>query len=427
MNTLRQRQLRNLWIPWVATMVLACFSNAGAQASYRVTDLGTEGTVNLGCAMSVNNQGWTEVMAQNLTAGQQDNIFGQLLSGRAFIDVGGFKTDLGTLGGSNTSMNWGQINDVGQVVGFSETSVADPNGEDVCGFGTHVKCLPFLWQSSVMSALPTLGGNNGEASGINNHGQIVGFAETAAVDSGCSPNLIRSPVMWKNGKPQALPTVDKDPDGMANGINDQGQIVGFTGTCGAALHAVSWEGNTVTALPDFGTGAIAQFINGPGQIAGIVGSADNTTQYGALWQNGELTSLGLLPGDFGGLASGINNRGQIVGSNFDSNFSWSHGFLWENGVMIDLNTLIPASANLYVTMANEINERGQISGMAIVISGPDAGNIHAFLASPARQSLGRSVADVVHTRPTSSASADRESANLSQQRSPRFGLIHFAR
>ena len=136
------RQLRNLWIPWVATMVLACFSNAGAQASYRVTDLGTEGTVNLGCAMSVNNQGWTEVMAQNLTAGQQDNIFGQLLSGRAFIDVGGLKTDLGTLGGANTSMNWGQINDVGQVVGFSETTVADPNGEDVCGFGTHLEMSP---------------------------------------------------------------------------------------------------------------------------------------------------------------------------------------------------------------------------------------------------------------------------------------------
>ena len=220
-------------------------------------------------------------------------------------------------------------------------------------------------------------------------GQIAGFAETSEVDSGCSPNLIRSPVMWKNGNPQALPTVDNDPDGMANGINEAGQAVGFTGTCGAALHAVSWEKNTVTALPDFGTGAIAQFINGPGQIAGTVGSADNTTQYGALWQNGTVTSLGLLPGDFGGLASGINNRGQIVGSNFDSNFSWSHGFFWENGVMTDLNTLIPASANLYVTMANEINERGQISGMAIVLSGPDAGNIHAFLATPAQANLGQ--------------------------------------
>ncbi|MGB8771930.1 MAG: hypothetical protein WCC92_20115 [Candidatus Korobacteraceae bacterium] len=31
----------------------------------------------------------------------------------------------------------------------------------------------------------------------------------------------------------------------------------------------------------------------------------------------------------------------------------------------DLNTLFPASASLFATMANKINERGQISGMAI--------------------------------------------------------------
>lgn len=49
--------------------------------------------------------------------------------------------------------------------------------------------------------------------------------------------------------------------------------------------------------------------------------------------------------------------------------------------MTDLNTLFPASSNLCAVMANKINERGQISGMAIVLSGSDAGNIHAFLAT----------------------------------------------
>jgi hypothetical protein len=53
--------------------------------------------------------------------------------------------------------------------------------------------------------------------------------------------------------------------------------------------------------------------------------------------------------------------------------------------MTDLNTLFPASSNLFATMANKINERGQISGMAIVLSGPDAGNIHAFLATAVNQ------------------------------------------
>jgi probable HAF family extracellular repeat protein len=430
MSTLRRS--RNFWILWVTTVVLACLSNAVAQASYKVTDLGAEGSDNLGCAMSVNNEGWTEIMAGSLPPGQQDNIFGTLLNGRALIDVAGFKFDLGTLGGPNSWMNWGEINDFGQIVGYSETAVPDPNGEDICGFGTHLTCSPFLWQFFHMSALPTLGGNNGQASAINNRGQIVGFAENGTVDSSCQPgrtnNRIQLPVLWEKSnhgtyKAQPLPT-GSDPDGDAFWINDQGQAVGDTGTCGdATVHAVSWENGIVSPpLPDFGTGAIAQGNNNRGQIVGTVGSADNTTQYGALWQNGVLTNLGILPGDFGGLASGINDRGQVVGSNFDSNFNWSHGFIYEDGVMTDLNTLFPASSNLFAVMANKINERGQISGMAIVRSGPDAGNIHAFLATPAHQSMGKSVAEVAPTRPKSNLPA-----NAGEQHLQRFGLVHLGR
>jgi probable HAF family extracellular repeat protein len=96
----------------------------------------------------------------------------------------------------------------------------------------------------------------------------------------------------------------------------------------------------------------------------------------------------------------------VVGSNWDSHFNWSHAFIWQNHVMTDLNTLFPASSNLFAVMANKINERGQISGMAIVQTGPDAGNIHAFLATPVNASLGRSMADVAPTRPNSNLSAN---------------------
>ncbi len=74
-------------------------------------------------------------------------------------------------------MNWGETNDRGQIVGYSETDVLDPNGEDVCGSHTHLMCLPSLWQLFHMSALQTLGGNNGQASATNNRGQIAGFAK----------------------------------------------------------------------------------------------------------------------------------------------------------------------------------------------------------------------------------------------------------
>jgi probable HAF family extracellular repeat protein len=197
--------------------------------------------------------------------------------------------------------------------------------------------------------------------------------------------------------------VGSDPDGVAFGINNQGQAVGYSGTCTAANHAVLWENGTANSLPNLGVeGALAVGINDQGQIVGQVASADSTAAYGALWQNPPnytITSLNTLPGDFYSFAEGINNQGQIVGSTQLENGDWSHAFIWQDGVMTDLNTLFPAGSNLYATMANSINEHGQISGMANVLSGPNAGKIHAFLATPVNASVGKSVADVARTQP----------------------------
>jgi hypothetical protein len=90
--------------------------------------------------------------------------------------------------------------------------------------------------------------------------------------------------------------------------------------------------------------------------------------------------------------------------------------------MTDLNTLFPASSNLYATMANEINDKGQISGMAIVVSGPQAGNIHAFLATPVNASVGKSIADVARTQPKITLPA-----NVGKQLLRRSGLGRFER
>jgi probable HAF family extracellular repeat protein len=391
--------LRNFWIPWVATIVLGCFSDAVAQVRYQVEDLGTLNDGYFGCTMGVNNHGWTETQYGLLDAGK-------LVKGRVAINVEGFTFPLPTLGGPN---NWdnpfgGEINDRGEAVGYSETDVLDPNGEDVCGFGTHLTCRPFLWRNGQMSALPMLGGNNGQASAMNNHGQITGFAENGIVDSTCPANAtnnrIALPVIWEDGKPRALSTVGTDPDGEANAINEHGQAVGYSGNCSTALHAVLWGKNgTALPLPDLGTGGFAFGINNQGQIVGDVASPDGTTFYAALWRNGAITNLHTLPGDFAAIASGINDKGQVVGSTLDSSFNWSQAFIWENGVMNGLSTLFPASSNLYPTMANQINERGQIVGMATVLSGPHTGETHAFLATPVDERIDKSIADVATTQP----------------------------
>jgi probable HAF family extracellular repeat protein len=215
--------------------------------------------------------------------------------------------------------------------------------------------------------------------------------------------------LWKKGQAQPLPLVGTDPDGFANGINDQGQAVGYSGNCTTAIHAVLWENGTAFPLPDLGQprSNYAFAINNLGQIVGKVRSADGTHFVAALWQpDGTLTIHEPLPGDLDAFATGINNRGQVVGNDFDSNFNWSHGFIWQNGVMTDINTLISGDSNLLVISASNINERGQISGMATVVNGPDAGNIHAYLATPVDASIGTSMADVARTHPKSNLPAN---------------------
>jgi probable HAF family extracellular repeat protein len=106
-----------------------------------------------------------------------------------------------------------------------------------------------------------------------------------------------------------------------------------------------------------------------------------------------------------------------VGSTWDSNFDWTHAFIYQNGVLTDLNTLMPADSNLYATMGNKINERGQISAMARVVTGPDAGNIHAILLTPVNESIGKSIADVARTHPKTNLPA-----NVGDQLVHRFGL-----
>ena len=82
----------------------------------------------------------------------------------------------------------------------------------------------------------------------------------------------------------------------------------------------------------------------------------------------------------------------------------------------DLNTLIPEDSNLYIIAASNINESGQISGMATVQRGPHTGEIHAYLLTPVDRRIGASMADFARTHPHSILSA-----NACSHSSQRFG------
>ncbi len=146
---------------------------------YRALNLGDlSGTASEG--NTINNIGWA-IGAANQAGNTTEH---------ATVWIYGLRFDLGTLGGPNSDVQWPNKNDHGQITGFSETAALDPYGESwsctaftPTGIPTGHVCTGFVWQYGVMNSLPTLGGNNGFASGENNLGQIVGWAETQVHDS----------------------------------------------------------------------------------------------------------------------------------------------------------------------------------------------------------------------------------------------------
>jgi probable HAF family extracellular repeat protein len=301
-------------------------------------------------------------------------------------------SDLGTLGGTNSIAF--ATNTRGEAVGEAETSLSDPNGEDFCGFGTHLQCLPFRSQNGVMVPLPTLGGNNGGVNQINSRGEAVGFAENAIPDTGCpAPQVLHfEPVIWENTTALKLPTYDGDPDGAALAINDHGLAVGSSGACASfspvllnlqAIHALLWDKGKPLDLGNLGGptgqagGNIAWGINNRNEVIGVSDLPGDSTFHAFRWTKATgMQDLGTLPGDVASSGSGINDAGIVVGLSLDAKFN-GRAFLWRNGNMTDLNTLAPTSP-LFLLSACSINFQGQITGLGVT----STGDLHAYLAIP---------------------------------------------
>lgn len=63
------------------------------------------------------------------------------------------------------------------------------------------------------------------ANAINNRGEVAGVTEDNTPDPNCVLPLVLhfEPVIWRNGQAEQLPTIQGDPDGFANTVNDTGQ------------------------------------------------------------------------------------------------------------------------------------------------------------------------------------------------------------
>jgi len=242
--------------------------------------------------------------------------------------------------------------------------------------------------------VPTLGGNNGDVSAINNAGIVLGFAETAVHDTSCiAPQVLGTEAFqWDadSGEIRVLAPLQGDTVTAAFDMNQHGNAVGASGICGqglaltSALHAVIWRNSSPTDLGSLG-GSYGNLGNSINNHVHVVGQSDlpgDTTTHGFLWtEDRGIQDLGTLPGDVSSSANQINDHGRVAGQSCDAAGN-CRAVIWQDGAITDLNSLIPADSTLFLLSATAINSHGQIAGSAF---DQNTGAIVPFLATPCNE------------------------------------------
>lgn len=252
------------------------------------------------------------------------------------------------------------INDRGQIVGYY-------TGPGQTGFLYNGGNYSTLDDPLATSA--TVG------QGINNQGRIVGYYRTGIHENG---------FLYSGG---IYTTLDGPGfgDHQATGINDKGQIVGFTNSGSSGTHSFIYKDGNYTLLDHpladrpFDTTA-AFGINNRSQVVGYFQNGSGI--HGFFYDKDNYTNLDYpVVGSVATVAYGINDSGQIVGKYQDANLA-VHGFLYDHGNYTTVDDPLAWFGRASGSYAVGINNRGQIVGSYDYYDG----GVHlasGFLATPA--------------------------------------------
>lgn len=148
-------------------------------------------------------------------------------------------------------------------------------------------------------------------------------------------------------------------------MNDLGTVVGISDTSTGTQDLFKWSQGTMTDLGPLGTFSPVA-VNDSNEIAGTSGALP------AIWQNGQIRTLPLLPGDSFASVQAINNTGVVVGESILAS-SVTHAVEWSNSSITDLGLGDNSSASA-------INDAGWITGS--FQSPTTTGQTDAFVRSP---------------------------------------------
>jgi probable HAF family extracellular repeat protein len=246
----------------------------------------------------------------------------------AFLWTNGTMTDLGTLGGLDSSGN--AINDSGEVAGLSATA----NGSSA-----------FTDQGGVMTAI-----NTGDPEAINDSGEIAGGGSFPVANT--PGDVFEQAFTYQNGSTTVLGLLPGEGGifTAASGINASGEVVGSGDNSASDERAFKYQNGTMTDIGTLGgPQASAAAVNASGQIVGFAQTSTDADD-GFLYSGGRMTNLGLNV-----FPNAINDNGVIVGTGGPGG-----AFVGTPGHLQSLNSLIPAGSGITVNDPVGINDNGQI-------------------------------------------------------------------
>jgi uncharacterized membrane protein len=178
----------------------------------------------------------------------------------------GERTDLPDLGNGPSEAHG--LNESDHATGFAQP----------LPFGWH----PFLWTGEGLTDLGTFGGPAGQGLDINEHDQIVGWMHDESIRD--------RPFLYDRGQVIDLGSVTGSAFGVANSINNRGDIVGSDGVRGAPDEGWVGRPGKLTALSSLLVdGRCFQIIdpieiNDSGYIAGRAWDCDMSASHAVLFE-----------------------------------------------------------------------------------------------------------------------------------------------
>lgn len=256
-------------------------------------------------------------------------------------------TNLGTLGGGSSI--GAAINNLGQVVGYSDTHTEDEQHAFLYKNGTMMD----LGQSGIPSF----------ATGIDDSGRVIGF------------DVFGSGWIWNNGSRVPLATLS-GKSSYPSAISPNGSaIVGYSSLSNGTNHAAILTTSSVTDL-GISTGIFSSYalaVSDTGYIGGWVEDSD-TTHHGFIYKNGTKTIVGSQYAISEVQSIDSNGRALVL---YQQTLGGAYGAaLYSNGTLTDLSSLVVGNTTGY-----NVNYVGAINGNYIAASyySGDENPNHGFL------------------------------------------------